>query len=435
MSHNEDAMNLILRLGCFGLLIGALGGCGQADVSDAPNGGPTATSSNQGKPGTGAAIPSILLVPAFPKLTFDRPVFVTSPGQGTNEMFVVQQTGQILMFENRQDVTQSDVKTFLDLASKIRMRHNEEGLLSLVFHPKYKENGQFFVYYTVDNPKRNRISRFLVSKDDPSKADADSEQIILEVEQPWANHNGSTLLFGPDGFLYASFGDGGAANDPQLNGQNLSTLLATIIRIDVDRPPPPGENGKAYAIPADNPFVGREGALPEIWAYGLRNVWRMSFDRQTGDLWAGDVGQDAWEEIDLIVKGGNYGWNLREGKHDFADGVRRMAGKSPPTADPMIDPVVDYPHREGISVTGGYVYRGTQQRRLQGVYIYADYGSRRIWGLRYENGAMSAHRELLSGPQSTYVSSFGEDANGELYACGFDRYDGRKGKIYRVIEN
>jgi glucose/arabinose dehydrogenase len=388
------------------------------------------TRSSSGNPGSpSASIPSVLLGPAFPKLVFDRPIFLTHSGDGTNRIFVVQQTGQVLVFENRQDVVQANVQTFLDISSKIRMRHNEEGLLSLVFHPRYKENGQFFVYYSVDNPKRNRISRFSVSKDDASKADATSEKIILEVEQPWGNHNGSTLLFGRDGFLYASFGDGGAANDPQLNGQNLNTLLATIIRIDVDRE----ENGQSYAIPADNPFVKRESARQEIWAYGLRNVWRMSFDRETGDLWAGDVGQDAWEEIDLIVKGGNYGWNVREGKHDFPDGIRRMAGRTPP--DAIIEPVIDYPHREGVSVTGGYVYRGSQQPRLQGLYIYADYGSRRIWGLRQENGSVTAHRELLGGAQSTYVSSFGEDESGELFACGFDRYDGRKGKIYRVMEN
>ena len=383
----------------------------------------------QGSSASGStSIPRIMLIPAFPKIQFDRPIFITQAGDGGKRVYVVEQRGKILAMENVDTVEKAEV--FLDISSRVRMRHNEEGLLSLAFHPKFKENGQFFIYYSVSDPKRNRISRFSLMKDDPSKADPDSEQIILEVEQPWGNHNGSTLLFGPDGFLYASFGDGGAANDPDLNGQKLETLLAKIIRIDVDQQ----QNGLNYAIPKDNPFVDRAGARGEIWAYGLRNVWRMSFDRQTGDLWAADVGQDLWEEVDLIVKGGNYGWNLREGKHEFPSGIRRMGNFTPP--DPMIEPVVDYHHREGISITGGYVYRGSKQPRLQGVYLYADYGSRRIWGLRYENGTMSGHREVLSGSESAHITSFGEDPDGELLTCAFNQYDNRHGgRVYRILAN
>lgn len=403
----------------------AAGGCGDLpedypDASSEPS--PSAAAAQ-----AAATIPTVHLAPAFPKLTFQRPVFFTHAGDGTNRVFVVEQPGRILVFDNRSDVTQTE--PFLDIQSKVRMRHNEEGLLSLAFHPKYKDNGQFFIYYSVSNPKRNRIARLTVSKDNPNRADPASEQIILEVEQPWGNHNGSTLLFGPDGYLYASFGDGGSANDPNLAGQNLTTLLAKVIRIDVDRQ----ESGKNYAIPADNPFLSRSEARPEIWAYGLRNIWRMSFDRQTGNLWAGDVGQDAWEEIDLINKGGNYGWNLREGKHAFPDGVRRLGNFQP--ADALIEPVIDYSHREGLSVTGGYVYRGQSNRRLQGVYVYADYATRVIWGLRYDRGAVTAHRKLAGGAESAYITSFGEDAANELYACAFDRLDGGKGKIYRVVEN
>ncbi len=377
-----------------------------------------------------ATIPLVHLSPVFNRLKFERPVFITHAGDDTNRIFVVEQAGRILVFENRDNV--AEAKTFLDIASQVRRRHNEEGLLSLVFHPDYKQNGQFFVYYSVSNPKRNRISRFNASPTNPDSADAGSEHIMLEVEQPWGNHNGSTLLFGSDGFLYASFGDGGAANDPDLTGQDLQSLLAKIIRIDVDR----AADGRSYAIPSDNPFISRSSARPEIWAYGLRNVWRMSFDRQTGELWAGDVGQDAWEEIDLIVKGGNYGWNLREGKHDFPDGIRRLnaRGKFEPP-DPLIEPVIDYPHRDGLSVTGGYVYRGQRNKRLQGVYAYADYATRTIWGLRYENGAMTAHRRLTGGANSAHITSFGEDQAGELYVCAFERLDRGPGRIYRIVEN
>ena len=374
------------------------------------------------------SLPTVHLSPAFGSRTFQRPVFVTHAGDGTNRLFIVEQSGRILSMDNQQDVA-AEPKVFLDIRGKVRMRHNEEGLLSLVFHPKFKDNGQFFVYYSVSEPKRNRISRFNLLANDPSQADPASEQVILEVEQKYGNHNGSTLLFGPDGYLYASFGDGGWANDPDFNGQNLGTLLAKIIRIDVNN----AEGDKPYAIPKDNPFIAREGARPEIWAYGLRNVWRMSFDSKTGDLWAGDVGQDRWEEIDVITRGGNYGWNRREGKHDFAQGKRHY-GEQPP-ADPMIDPVVDYSHREGISVTGGYVYRGKKNPNLQGVYLYADYGSRAIWGLRYECGKVTAHRLVTPGPESSFITSFGEDAEGELLVCAFDQADGRTGKVYRLVEN
>lgn len=423
-----------------GLWCGGPGACGRQtpppdDSRPAPSAAPAAaqqqTHDTAAPPSPSIALPAVHLVNAFPKLTFQRPVFVTSAppnpnaAEPDNRLFIVEQIGRILIVENRSDA--SETKVVLDIRPKVRMRHNEEGLLSLAFHPKFHQNGQFFVYYSVSNPKRNRIARYSVMSPDASQADPESETVILDVEQKYGNHNGSTLLFGPDGFLYASFGDGGLANDPDQHGQNLGTLLASIIRIDVDRQ----ENGLPYAIPQDNPFVNREGARPEIWAYGLRNVWRMSFDRQTGDLWAGDVGQDRWEEIDLIVKGGNYGWALREGKHDFEPGIRRAGGSNPP--DPMIDPVIDYPHREGISVTGGYVYRGKKYPRLAGVYIYADYGTRIIWGLRYANGQVVGHRQLAGAGESVFITSFGEDAEGELYVCGFDQPDGRAGKVYRLV--
>ena len=346
---------------------------------------------------------------------------------GDDRLFVVEQHGRIRVFENRPDVETAGV--FLDIRPKVSRKHNEEGLLTLAFHPRYATNGYFYVYYSATDPRRGVLSRFSVSGDDPDRADPESEMVILEVEQPWGNHNGSTVLFGPDGYLYMSLGDGGSAADPRDNGQNLSTLLGTILRIDVDR----ATDGRAYAIPPDNPFIDRPDARGEIWAYGLRNVWRMSFDRVTGDLWAGDVGQNAWEEIDLITRGGNYGWRIREAAHPFREGS---------AADPLIDPVVEYPqrrHREliGMSVTGGFVYRGKVMSRLYGVYLYADYVTGRIWALRRTDRGDSTHREVFHGPPRVYISSFGEDAAGELYVCSFDRVDGRgggTGRIYRIVE-
>jgi glucose/arabinose dehydrogenase len=388
-----------------------------------------------GAPSTPAApspsgdLPGILLAPAFAKLSFARPVQITHAGDGSGRLFVVEQPGRIRVFPNRADADQAAV--FLDIRSKVYVGHNEEGLLSLVFDPEYARTGIFYVYYSAANPRRTIIARFHVSAGDADLADPASERIILEVEQPYGNHKGSTLLFGADGFLYASYGDGGNAADPHGSGQNLSTLLAKIIRIDVSTE----ENGRAYAIPKDNPFVDRPGARPEIWAYGLRNVWRMSFDRATGELWAGDVGQDAWEEVDLIVKGGNYGWNIREGKHPFPEQRRRVKGPEP--TDPLIEPVVDYPRDQGISITGGFVYRGKQMPGLIGAYIYGDYASGRIWALRCDGGKVTAHREIYSD-KARYISSFGEDADGELYICAFDHLDGRggsEGRIYRLHQN
>ncbi len=374
-------------------------------------------------------LPSVQLRRAFGRLEFHRPVQVTHAGD--DRLFVVEQNGRIRVFENSPDHGTPDI--FLDIRSAVRRKHNEEGLLSLAFHPRYSTNGFLYVYYSASGPRRGILSRFSVSADDPNRAESGSEKVILEVDQPYGNHNGATVLFGPDGYLYLSLGDGGSAHDPHDHGQNLATLLGTIVRIDVDRE----QDGRAYAIPPDNPFVDRPAARGEIWAYGLRNVWRMSFDRVTGDLWAGDVGQNHWEEIDLITRGGNYGWRIREAAHPFKEGT-------PP--DPMIDPVVEYPQRRGkgrsrelvgMSITGGFVYRGETQQRLVGVYLYGDYVTGRVWALRYRDGRVTEHREVFDAPNNLYISSFGEDAAGEVYVCGFDNPDGRPrgtGRIYRVVE-
>jgi hypothetical protein len=385
-------------------LIGVPGGSGCTGAQQKPDPGP---------------LPAIELENAYPNLTFDLPLFLCHDGADAEQVYVVEQDGRIWRFQN--DAAAEEKDLFLNIVDRMptrRKRDNEEGLLALTFHPKFKDNGYFFVTYSMHEgggkKRRGVLSRF---KWDRTKdvVDMASEKIFLEVDQPYGNHKGCMLVFGSDGFLYATFGDGGSAGDPHGAGQNLGTLLAKCLRIDVDKE----EGGKPYAIPQDNPFVGKEGALPEIWAYGLRNLWRMSFDRETGTLWGGDVGQNALEEIDIIVKGGNYGWNKREGTQPF-----RKGGKT----DDMVDPVAEYGRDMGLSVTGGYVYRGKLQEKLKGIYVYADYGTGRIWGLDYDYKESKVKSIELLGhfPRAT-ISSFGEDADGELYACGH-----RVGTIYRV---
>lgn len=360
-------------------------------------------------------LPAIKLERAFPKVEFTKPVaMVLQPG---SEWFhVVEQLGKIYRIKNDD---KSEVKELvLDLSKRIpiRRRNNEEGLLALRFHPKFAKNGYAFVYYSMHKgdgkPRRGVISRFTFKED---KFDVKSEKIILEVKQPYGNHNGCEILFGSDGFLYASIGDGGAANDPHEHGQNKNTLLASIIRIDVDSE----ADGKAYSIPKDNPFVDDKNARGEVWAYGLRNVWRMSFDAETGLFWAGDVGQNGYEEVDIIVKGGNYGWNKREGAHAFSGGKK--------TAE-MIDPVAEYPRRDGLSVVGGYVYRGGKYPAMSGVYFYADFYTGKVWGLRYDaKNKKVVDNEMLAQFKRVYISSFALDADNELFAVNFG------GNIHRVV--
>jgi glucose/arabinose dehydrogenase len=341
------------------------------------------------------------------KLSPLRPVVLTHAGDGSNRVFVATEQGVIHVFPNDQKA--AETKVFIDLQDRVKYtdKENEEGFLGLAFHPRYKETGEFFVFYTRQKPERrytNVLSRFRVRPDDPNKADPASEEILLTIEHPFWNHDGGTVAFGPDGYLYLVLGDGGAADDPFHNGQNLSKLLGKLLRIDVDHK----ENGKPYAIPKDNPFVGRAGARPEIFCYGLRNVWRFSFDRKTGALWAGDVGQDLWEEIDLLVRGGNYGWNLREGLHPF--GVHGVG----PRPD-LIDPIWEYHHSVGKSITGGGVYRGKRLPELDGAYLYADYVTGELRALRYdfEKGRVVENRPI-HGPKLP-ILSFGEDESGEMY--------------------
>jgi glucose/arabinose dehydrogenase len=354
------------------------------------------------------------------KVVPHRPLVLTHAGDGSNRAFVATQHGVIHVFPNDQKA--KETKIFLDIQDRViyNDNQNEEGFLGLCFPPDYKKTGAFYVYYTPKKEKNtNLLSRFRVSKTDPDKADPASEEVLMRYRKPFWNHDGGTICFGPDGYLYIAIGDGGAANDPFNNGQNLNTHLGKILRIDVSKrgnPKQPTATPTAipvvakqpYAIPADNPFVGKENVKPEIWAYGLRNVWRMSFDRKTGRLWAADVGQNLWEEIDLIEKGGNYGWNLREGFHAFG------AKGSGPRPD-LLEPIWEYHHDIGKSITGGHVYRGSRVPALEGLYLYADYVSGVVWGLRYDEKLKRVVANHTLRPNGFPVFSFGEDEKGEVY--------------------
>ncbi len=358
---------------------------------------------------------------AFPKLRWDqwepiddsgkiRPLrlmeLTHAKGSG-DRLFAASQVGAIWTFENRDDV--SDSKLFLDLRGKVydwtRRGANEQGLLGMAMHPDYQSNGKFYVYYSHPSESKSILSQFNRSKDNPHRADPDSEQIIMEIDQPYQNHNGGCIEFGHDGYLYIALGDGGLANDPLAGGQNLSTLLGSILRIDVDKK----SSGMNYSIPADNPFIHTAGARGEIFAHGIRNAWRIAFDKETGTLWCGDVGQELWEEVNIITKGGNYGWSNREGTHAFGNRPA-VAGLSAP-----IDPIWEYDHRIGRSITGGRVYRSSRMSQLTGKYLYADYVTGSIWALSYDARSGKVTRNDQVVPDSIPVLAFGEDAAGEVY--------------------
>ncbi len=339
---------------------------------------------------------------AFANLRFTRPVDLQHADDGSDRLFVVEQAGVIQVFANDPSVASASV--FLDIEDRVRDSGNEEGLLGLAFHPDFANNGFFYVDYTASNPSRTVIARYQVDPNDPNRADRNSEVIVLETGQPAGNHNGGQIAFGPDDFLYIALGDGGGSGDTFGNGQNRSTLLGTILRIDVDN----SSNDRNYGIPADNPFVGgTQGFREEIYAYGLRNPWRFSFDPVTDLLWTGDVGQNSFEEIDIVENGGNYGWNTMEGFHCFS-----------PTSgcdeSGLALPVQEYPHnRAAKSVTGGYVYRGPGVPELIGQYIYGDFVDGRIWALEYDGQQVVQNTELLN--TSLGIASFGVDENNELY--------------------
>ncbi len=358
---------------------------------------------------------------AFPNLSFDVMVHLTHPGDGTNRLFVALLPGQIYAFDNEEEVDSTDL--FLDIRERVK-RGGSEGLLGLAFDPDFKENGYFYVYYSADQPRRSVVSRFSVSADNPNKADPTSELIILEVSQPFGSHNGGSLGFGPDNYLYIALGDGGESIEQfaeinrrgwlKVGGtpQNRTNLLGSILRIDVSN----ASSDEKYAIPSDNPFVNEEGIRPEIWAYGLRNPWRFSFDRLTGQLWVGDVGQSEFEEVDLIIRGGNYGWNVMEGFHCFPESVLDCRQSE------FELPIFEYLHREGdvCAITGGYVYRGNTHEFLVGTYVFGDFCLGRIWALHFEEFLVTEVVNLVeSGP---IIPAFGEDRDGELYILSFDGF-------------
>ncbi|MDD3520923.1 MAG: PQQ-dependent sugar dehydrogenase [Actinomycetota bacterium] len=353
---------------------------------------------------------SFIVNNVFPSISFARPLEFQNAGDGSGRIFIVEQAGRILVITGK-DANKADV--FLDLKERVDDNGNEKGLLGLAFHPDFKENGQFFVNYTTENS--TIVSRFLVSADNPDEAEPDSEEIIITFAQPYANHNGGKLAFSPvDRYLYIATGDGGGAGDPDKNSQNLGTLLGKILRIDIDNK----ESGLNYSIPRDNPFKGnREGYREEIYAYGLRNPWKFSFDSITGTLWAADVGQNKTEEIDIIQKGKNYGWNIMEGSYCYDP----PEGCNP---EGLELPVYEYQHPLGESITGGYVYNGEALDLLKGVYIYADFITGHIWGLVYTEGQAVSNFTLAKTDAN--ISSFGTDENQELYFTAFD------GRIYNL---
>lgn len=355
----------------------------------------------------------IEIINAFPNLQFIRPLDLQSPNDGTNRIFIVEQRGIINVFENSSTVTSSNI--FLNIESIVDDSEDEMGLLALAFHPNYQTNGYFYVNYSLSRTL-SVVSRFQVSPPNSAIADPNSELRLLEIPQPFTNHNGGKLAFGPDGFLYISSGDGGSAGDPQGNAQNRTNLLGNILRIDIDNT----ENGLNYAIPNNNPYVGSPTFRNEIFAYGLRNPWRISFDIQTGVLWAGDVGQDNFEEIDIIENGNNYGWNILEGNNCFQMTIC--------DASNLTSPVFQYSHDNGdVSITGGYVYRGNNIPQLQGRYVYGDFVSGRIWSFSAELSS-NPDNELIEDTDLN-IASFGTDMNNELYICAFD------GAIYKFEEN
>ncbi len=340
-------------------------------------------------------------IPVVPGL--NSPVDIQFPDDGSGRMFIVEQAGRIRVAENGQ----LNETPFLNINNEVGSAGNEQGLLGLAFHPNFKDNPYFYVNYT-DNNGNTVIARFQANG---NTADPNSEKILLQVDQPFANHNGGEITFGPDGYLYIGLGDGGSQGDPNGNGQNTDVLLGKILRLDVD-------HGEPYTIPNDNPFING-GGRPEVWAYGFRNPWRFSFDKLNNDLYIADVGQNTWEEIDHVPAGQggglNFGWNYYEGLHPYAG--------EPPAGVNITMPVVEYSHAEGgCAVTGGYVYRGSMSE-WNGIYLYGDFCTGIIWGLINSNGGWQ-HQVLFDS--SALITTFGQDPSGEIYLAD------RRGTIYRL---
>jgi glucose/arabinose dehydrogenase len=374
-------------------------GCGSGDAASATTAVTAGGASTA--PATAQATRGVRLVKVRGGLG-DALDVVAAPGQ-PSRLYVVQQSGRIRILDHGRLLPGS----FLDISSLVSTG-GERGLLGLAFHPKYARNGRFYVDYT-DRSGDTRVVEY--RRASANRANPRSARLLLGIHQPFANHNGGDLVFGPDGDLYIGMGDGGGAGDPQGNGQSVNTLLGKLLRIDVDT----RTGGRPYGIPAGNPFA-RGGGRPEIYAYGLRNPWRFSFDRARGDLWIGDVGQDRYEEIDYRPKGAgrgaNFGWNAFEGRAPYPGGRPVRPGSRP------VAPVAVYAHTQGCSVTGGFVYRGTRVPALRGRYVYADYCSGRVWSMRAGPRPGGVRVEGDLGVTLSNVTSFGQGANGDLYLLG-----------------
>jgi glucose/arabinose dehydrogenase len=339
------------------------------------------------------------------------PLYLTIAPGDPSRLFIVEQTGAIRIIKDGTLLP----APFLDISGEILVG-GEQGLLGLAFDPEYASNGRFVVHYS-NQVGDTHLSMFNVSSN-PDLADPATERLILTADQPYDNHNGGQVLFGPDGFLYLGLGDGGSANDPEGRAQNLGDLLGSILRLDV-------HNGTSYAVPPDNPFVGQAGIQPENWSYGLRNPWRFSFDRATGDLYIADVGQNQYEEVDVApassgtAKGVNFGWNIMEGAHCLNGGSCDQTGLTPPT--------FEYDHSQGCSITGGYVYRGTAVPALQGLYFFGDYCSGWVHSFRYQGGAAAELTDWPTLRPGGAITSFGEDAAGELYVLV------QGGSVFKIV--
>ena len=376
--------------------------------------------------------PKIKLEPIYKGLTIEKPISVQIPNDGTHRRFLVQQTGKIKILPADEAATEAPV--FLDMAAVMGVEKDfEEGLLGLAFHPEYKENGRFYLTFSRQGPKRLVLAEFTVSKDNPNLGDATSERILLEVQQPDWNHNSGNLFFGPkDGMLYLSVGDGGVKNGVHQLSQRLTSWSGKVLRLDVD-----GRTGKLpYGIPDDNPFVATPNAAPEIWAFGFRNPWGSAIDPETGLFYLADVGQDLYEEINLVEKGGNYGWNFREASHVFAAREAMMAAlgmkPDPPKDAVFIDPIHEYNRADGLSITGGFVYHGKAIPALKGHFLYGDWRFGNLWALRYDPSSKTVVNQLIEKPVDpanpvSQPTGFFPDENGEALVLDW------RGAMHRIV--
>ncbi len=375
------------------------------------------------------------LVDAFPgQQAFRRPIYLDHHTGDPDHYYVVEQFGHV--YRVPRDASAKSRQVFLDWTHKTlhpeNGGHNEEGLLGFAFDPDFAKNRFVYIYYSHREARRKQrsvIARLKVIDGEAGpQAPRDSEFEVMTVAQPFANHNGGTILFGPDGMLYVALGDGGAADDPFKNGQDLKALLGKVLRIDVRG----ATAEKPYAVPVDNPFVDQgEGVRGEIWAYGLRNPWRISFDRATGDLWCGDVGQNLWEEVDRIVKGGNYGWNIREAHMEFPPqkkmDAQARAQDQAAAKQKFIEPVAYYPRPDGYSITGGYVYRGKRHPGLLGWFVYADFVTGHVWAVKEDREGGKHVTKRIAEAKAKQVASFAELPDGELLLLCYD------GRMYGLL--